>query len=303
MEGESAVQGLALNEKSADPALARRACEALAEQTVLGRIGQLEVRLAREEEEIAAAQAVRFRVFHQELGARLPAITAQEERDADRFDAVCDHLLVIDTESAGPTEDRVVGTYRLLPQERAAMTGGFYSEDEFELNRLIERHHGRRFLELGRSCVLPAYRSRRTIELLWQGIWAYCRRYRFDVMTGCASFPGIVPAAHAQALSYLSHFCRAEEPWDVRAKAHRYACMDLMPPEGVDARAALSAMPPLIKGYLRLGARFGEGCVIDHDFGTTDVLVVLPVEMISQRYIAHYGAEAERFAVQDLDNR
>src|SRR5690606_41550676 len=100
--------------------------------------------------------------FQQELGARLPAITAQEERDADRFDAVCDHLLVSDTESAGPTEDRVVGTYRLLPQERAAMTGGFYSEDEFELNRLIERHPGPRLPALGRSCVLPAYRSRRT---------------------------------------------------------------------------------------------------------------------------------------------
>lgn len=297
------MQGLALNQESADPALVGRAREGLAGQVVLGRIGQLEVRLAREAEEINAAQAVRFRVFQQELGARLPAITAQEERDADRFDAVCDHLLVIDTEVAGPVEDRVVGTYRLLPQERAAMAGGFYSEDEFELNRLIERHHGRRFLELGRSCVLPAYRSRRTIELLWQGIWAYCRRYGFDVMTGCASFPGTVPAAHAQALSYLAHFCRAEEPWSVRARAHRYICMDLMPPEAVEARSALSAMPPLIKGYLRLGARFGEGCVIDRDFGTTDVLVVLPVETISQRYIAHYGAEAERFAVQGFGNR
>ncbi|WEX11752.1 GNAT family N-acetyltransferase [Chelativorans sp. AA-79] len=269
---------------------------ALPDQSVLGRIGPLVVRLARDADEVAAAQSIRFRVFYQEMGAKQAAVEAQEQHDADRFDAVCDHLLVIDTSLVGAEWDRIVGTYRLLPQEQALASGGFYSEAEFELKTLLARHAGRRFLELGRSCVLPAYRSKRTIELLWQGIWAYCRRRNIDVMTGCASFHGTIPAAHAQALSFLAHFCQAEGPWYLRAKDERYVSMDLMPREAIDAKAALSAMPPLIKGYLRLGAKFGDGCVIDRDFFTTDVFVILPIEAISERYIAYYGAEAERFA-------
>jgi len=264
--------------------------------SILGKIGPLEVRLARDADEITAAQSIRFKVFYREMGAKCSSADAPEERDADRFDPICDHLLVIDTSLPGSECDRIVGTYRLLPQERAIAAGGFYSEAEFELGTLLARHPGRRFLELGRSCVLPAYRSKRTIELLWHGIWAYCRRRNIDVMTGCASFPGTIPAAHAEALSFLAHFCQADGSWYVRARSERYSCMDLMPLEAVDAKAALAAMPPLIKGYLRLGAKFGDGCVIDWDFRTTDVLVVLPVEAISERYIAYYGAEAQRFA-------
>lgn len=263
---------------------------------LLGRIGTLETRLALDDEEIAAAQQIRFRVFHEELGARADAAGAQDRRDADRFDEVCDHLLVIDTAKPGPDHQRIVGTYRLLRQEGALTAGGFYSSGEFELEALVARHPHRRFLELGRSCVLPEYRSRRTIELLWQGIWAYVNRHSIDVMTGCASFPGTVPAAHAEALSFLAQNCRAEGEWQVRALPARFQVMDLMPAEGVDARAALAAMPPLIKGYLRLGAKIGEGCVVDHDFGTTDVFIVLPVDTISSRYVNYYGAGAERFA-------
>jgi putative hemolysin len=262
---------------------------------VLGRIGRLEVRLARDPAEIAAAQEVRFRVFYDELGARRDAVTAVERRDSDRFDSVCDHLLVLDTAIRGPATEQIVGTYRLLRQESAIAAGGFYSDEEFQLEALIARHPGRRFLELGRSCVLPAYRSKRTIELLWQGIYAYVGYYDIGVMTGCASFHGTVPAAHAEALSFLAQNCRADQEWDVRAEISRYHTMDLMPPEAVNARSALAAMPPLIKGYLRLGARIGDGCVVDRDFGTTDVFIILPMEFVSERYLNYYGAEAERF--------
>jgi L-ornithine Nalpha-acyltransferase len=257
---------------------------------VLGRIGPLEVRLAGSAGEVAAAQELRFRVFHEEMGARCDEAAA-ERRDADRFDAVCDHLLVVD----GDAGDAVVGTYRLLRQEMAIASGGFYSAAEFEIGRLAARHRDLKFLELGRSCVLPAYRTKRTIELLWQGIWGYVRRHGIGAMTGCASFPGTVPQAHAAALSFLHHNCRSEGDWHVRALADRFVDMDMMPPEAVDMRAALAAMPPLIKGYLRLGARIGDGCVVDREFGTTDIFIVLPVATISQRYIDHYGAEATRF--------
>lgn len=290
------MQGLILRNAVKPEAQLAAALTAKSSRDVLGQIGSLMVRLAASDEELRAAQKLRYDIFYREMGASHADPSAMEERDSDRFDAVCDHLLVIDSTLPGSTCDQIVGTYRMLPQDVAGTAGGFYSEDEFELGALVARHTGRRFLELGRSCVLPAYRSKRTIELLWQGIWAYCRRHDIDVMTGCASFPGTVPAAHAEALSFLHHFARAEGAWAVRAHEQRFSTMDLMPAEAVNMKAALAALPPLIKGYLRLGAKFGEGCVVDRDFGTTDVLVVLPVEAISQRYLSHFGTEAERFA-------
>jgi len=275
---------------------AARDAEAVANGAPLGRIGSLEVRLARNGAEIAAAQEVRYRVFYDELGARKDLFQAQDRRDADRFDPLCDHLLVFDTSLPGPEHRRIVGTYRLLRQEMATAAGGFYSEGEFELTKLVARHPGQRFLELGRSCVLPEYRSKRTIEALWQGIWAYINHYGIGVMTGCASFHGTVPAAHAEALTYLAHHCRTNSAWDVRAVADRYCPMDLMPIEAVNAKAAIAAMPPLVKGYLRVGARIGDGCVIDHEFSTVDVFVVMPVKEIGSRYINYYGGEGQRFA-------
>ena len=263
---------------------------------LLGRIGSLEVRLAQHADEIAAAQEVRYRVFYDELGAKRDEAQALDRRDADRFDAICDHLLVVDTALPGPEHKRIVGTYRLLRQEKAATAGGFYSEDEFELKELIARHPDQRFLELGRSCVLTEYRSKRTIEVLWQGIWAYVNRHDITVMAGCASFQGTDPAAHAEALSYLAHHCRSSGNWEIRAVPGRYHRMDMKPAEALDLKSALAAMPPLVKGYLRLGARIGDGCVIDEDFGTVDVFVVLPIEAISSRYINYYGSDAQRFA-------
>lgn len=276
--------------------LAGRLPESLLPAVPLGRIGALEVRLARNATEVAVAQEVRYRVFYKELGATQADLDSAAGRDADRFDEVCDHLLVFDKSLPGPDHRRIVGTYRLLRQEIAAEAGGFYSEGEFELTKLVARHPGQRFLELGRSCVLPEYRSKRTIEILWQGIWAYVNHYRIGVMTGCASFQGTVPAAHAEALSYLAHNCRASLEWDVRAVSARYCPMDLMPAEAIGMKSALAALPPLIKGYLRVGAKVGDGCVIDHQFGTVDVFIVMPVKQIAARYVSYYGGEAERFA-------
>lgn len=259
--------------------------------SLLGRIGSLEVRLAEHQAEIRAAQELRYSVFYDELGAAKSFGQIADRRDADRFDAVCDHLIVIDRQASA-----IVGTYRLLRQDAAGQAGGFYSGQEFEIGALVARHPELRFLELGRSCVLPPYRSRRTIELLWQGIWAYLVRHGVDVMTGCASFQGTNPADHAQALTFLARHCRARAEWDVRAIPGRYRAMDLLDSEVLNAKAAMAALPPLIKGYLRVGARVGDGCVVDHDFGTVDVFVVMPVKEIAARYVSYYGSEAERFA-------
>ncbi len=265
------------------------------EADVFGRIGSLETRLARNEREIDAAQQVRFRVFVEEMGARLPADAMRRSRDIDAFDAVCDHLLVLDNAIEGDPEDQIVGTYRLLRQETALANKGFYSASEFEIESLIARHPDKRFMELGRSCVLPEYRTKRTLELLWQGNWAYAVRHRMDAMIGCASFPGIQPEAHALALSFLHHSCGSKAEWRTEALPELYREMDMMPLEAINPRRALNAMPPLIKGYMRLGAMFGAGAVVDHAFNTTDVLVILPVSSIAGRYINYYGGDAERF--------
>lgn len=262
----------------------------------LGRIGALETRLAATESEIAAAQGVRYRVFAEEMGASMSPENVRRRRDIDSFDEICDHLLVLDTDIDGDPEDQVVGTYRLLRGNVARAHCGFYSASEFGIDDLTARHPEKRFMELGRSCVLPRYRTRRTLEALWQGNWAYALRHRIDVMFGCASFSGIRPEAHALALSFLHHHCPTTPEWAVSALPEHHRSMDMMPREAVDPRRALGVLPPLVKGYLRLGAMVGEGAFVDHSFCTTDVLIVLPIANINHRYLNYYGADASRFA-------
>jgi putative hemolysin len=265
----------------------------------LGRLGTLEARLARTAREVREAQKLRYRVFYREMSAIADATTRLARRDIDPFDTVCDHLLVHDhaTESLKHArKPAIVGTYRLLRQEVAERHGGFYGESEFDVGALGARHPDARFLELGRSCVLPPYRNKRTVELLWHGIWRYVLQHRMDVLIGCASLEGTDPDKLAQPLSFLHHFARAPEEWRTQALPRRYVEMNRMPKRAIDQKAALHALPPLIKGYLRLGAAIGDGAVVDRQFGTTDVLIVLPVAAINARYIEHFGAGAERHA-------
>ena len=261
----------------------------------LGRVGSLEVRLAQTAAEVRQAQKLRFRIFYQEGSAVANPARLFARRDIDAFDAICDHLLVIDHTKRDnhPLNNRlnrpaVVGTYRLLRQPLAEEFGGFYTAGEFDIDALIGRHANLQFLELGRSCVLPEYRNKRTVELLWHGIHAYIMQYRCDVMIGCASLDGTDPKQLALPLSFLHHYVRAPEAWRARALPNRYVDMNRLSKEAIDPKAALRMLPPLIKGYLRLGAAIGDGAVVDHEFGTTDVLIVLPVSEIKQRYFEHF---------------
>jgi L-ornithine Nalpha-acyltransferase len=267
---------------------------------VYGRMGSLEVRLAQSGADIKKAQRLRYEVFYREMSAVPDAKTLHNKRDEDKYDAICDHLLVIDksVERLGKRpwlkRSKVAGTYRVLLQDAAEKGEGFYTQSEYDIAPLIAKKRGVcRFMELGRSCVLKPYRNKRTVELLWQGLWTYVRERGADVMLGCASFPGTDPKQHALALSFLHHFSRAPEEWLVSAHPHLKVDMNMMPKEQVNAKEALKAMPPLIKGYLRLGAFVGDGAVIDKQFGTTDVLIVLPVSAIDTRYFTHFGARDE----------
>jgi len=258
------------------------------------RAGNLGVRIAESAAEIDAVQALRYRVFYNELGAKPDEDARRTLRDCDRYDGVADHLLVIDHER-GQGADSIVGTYRLIRQPAADRLGQFYSEDEYDLAPLLA--YDGRVLELGRSCVAAEYRSRAAMQLLWRGIAAYVFHHRIDLMFGCASLPGTDPDAVAVELSYLYHYHLAPRAIRPRALPHRYVDMRRVDREELDPRRALASLPPLIKGYLRLGGCVGDGAVIDPQFNTTDVAVVVKTDHVTDKYYRHY----ERQARDDLE--
>jgi putative hemolysin len=249
------------------------------------RAGNLGVRLAATQAEIDAVQALRFRVFYQEMGASADAETAQLGRDRDAFDAVAHHLLVVD-HAIGPGPEGVIGTYRLIQRDAMAMLGRFYSADEYDIGPILD--FPGRIMELGRSCVDAAYRNRAAMQLQWRGIAAYVFHYQIDLMFGCASLPGIDPDALGAELTYLYHNHLAPPALRPRALPNRYVEMRRMRPESLDPRRVLAQLPPLIKGYLRLGGFVGDGAVIDRQFNTTDVAVVVKTELVTDKYYRHY---------------
>ncbi len=253
------------------------------------RAGNLGVRLAVTEEELDAVQALRYRVFYREMGAMADAATEGTGHDRDRFDALADHLLVVDHD-LGDGPDSVVGTYRLIRQPAAARLGGFYSAGEYDIS-MLQRFPGE-LLELGRSCTDAAYRSRSVMQLLWRGIAAYVFHYGIDLMFGCASLHGTDPDVLAPELSYLATYHLAPEAIRPRALEARYVPMRRRDPGAVDRRQALLALPPLVKGYLRLGGFVGDGAVIDRQFNTTDIAVVVQTDLVTEKYYRHYEREA-----------
>jgi len=253
--------------------------------------GRFEIRLTRDSADIDAAQALRYHVFYEEMDARPDAAMAESRRDADAFDAICDHLLVLDRQR--PPGDQVVGTYRLLRREVAEANSGFYSASEYDIAPVLAAadSDGGGLMELGRSCVLAAYRTNATIQMLWRGLSYYVFDHGIRLMFGCASLPGRDPDQLAVPLSYLHYNHLAPPHLRVRALPHLYAAMDRIPADRIDLRRALHALPPLIKAYLRLGCFIGDGAVVDQQFGTTDVFIILPIERVAPKYYAHFDRE------------
>ncbi len=252
--------------------------------------GALEARLAETVRDLDAAQALRYRVFYEEMGAKPSAALARARRDFDDFDGYCDHLLVLDHARQG----QVIGTYRLLRRSVARRHGGFYSAAEFDLSPL-ERHPGE-VMELGRSCVDASARNRPTMQLLWRAIAAYVFGHRVPLMFGCASLPGTEPDALAVPLSYLHHQHLAPPPLRTRALASRFIDMARLAPHEFDAERARAGLPPLLKGYLRLGGFVGDGAVIDQQFNTTDVCVLVQTDLVTEKYYRHYERQAREDA-------
>jgi len=254
---------------------------------VAARSGSLMVRLADSEDEVRAAQALRYRIFYGEMKAMPTEPMIRELRDFDPLDDAADHLLVLDT-TQRDAKSAVVGTYRLI-RRSVVGAGGFYSGAEFDLSRL-EAWPGD-VLELGRSCVDTAHRSGRAINLLWRGIAAYLNEYGTELLFGCGSLPGTDPEQLRLPLAYMHHHHLAPRHIRPRALPERYVDMSMMDREAVDRDAALAEIPPLIKGYLRLGGFVGDGAVVDADFNCTDVCIVVKASLLTAKYARHYGCE------------
>ena len=263
---------------------------------IVGELGPLQTRLARSHKEVKSAQAIRYKVFYDEMGGIPSSDNRISKLDQDNFDNHCDHLLVIDTDQ---DRQEIVGTYRMMIQSQCQHAGGFYTQQEYDLAPLLAANPHASFLELGRSCILPQYRTKRTMELLWHGTWAHALENEIDIMFGCASFAGTNPQTFCDALSWLGQNAALDSSEDCPAVVpHSVSLKNFRPSNGTEGnlRRAMADMPPLIKGYLRLGAKIGSWAVVDHQFGTTDVLVVLKVAQINPRYLTHFGVNASRYA-------
>ncbi len=248
------------------------------------RSGNLSVRLAVTPADVAAVQGLRYRVFYDEMSA-IPTAQMQAARlDFDSFDPICDHLIV--TDYGLDPRGTVVGTYRVLRGSEARRHGRFYTADEFDIAKLLATPG--EVLELGRSCVDHRFRNRPTMQLLWLGLAQYVYHFDIALMFGCASLPGVEPQRLATSLSYLHHYHLAPPALRPRAHDSRYVDMNYMPSDEIDSRAALVALPPLVKGYVRLGAFVGDGAVVDHQFNTTDVCVVVKTDLVTERYARHF---------------
>jgi putative hemolysin len=247
----------------------------------------IEVRLARTAAEVEAAQRLRYEVFVREWGAQADVVGADGDREADEYDALMDHLIVVDRGSGA-----VVGNYRLLRHDRLHGDAVFYSSHEFDLSPL--HASGLRLLELGRSCVQREYRSQLVMQKLWHALADYVAEHRIELMFGCASLKGTDANAIREQLAYLQHFHLAPPELRPLALADHRAQFEPMPKEAVDPVRALRALEPMVRGYLRAGAWVGEGAWVDHDFDCIDVCIVMPTARLNARHRQHFERAIQR---------
>lgn len=238
-------------------------------------------KLVQTEDELRAAQRLRYDVFVEELGGSGDLVDHDARLERDAFDPYFDHLILYDDALIDTTGPCVVGVYRLLPQEGAAKMGRYYSEDEYDLTLL--RQSGRRLLELGRSCLHVDYRGGTAMYVLWQALADYVIERDIEILFGVASFHGTNIDHIAAPLSMLHHRHLAPSELRVRAQAHSAQSMNLIAEADLDRKAAMLAMPALIKAYLRLGGVVGADAFVDHRFNTTDVCLIMDTARMNEK--------------------
>lgn len=246
---------------------------------MLRHVPEFSVRIADGPCDIRQAQGLRYDVFITELGGDGASVDHAEKLESDRFDGFATHLMLEDLAPAAPR--RLVGVYRLMTDDMARGAGGFYSAAEFDLAPLVQSK--RSLLELGRSCLHVDYRGGAGMLKLWAALADYVAAQKIDLMFGVASFSGVNTADLAQPLSYLHHFHSAAPHISPIARTDNAVALDVIPKDRIDRKAAILAIPTLIKAYLRLGGVVGQGAYVDYAFNTTDVCLILDTELARAR--------------------
>lgn len=248
-------------------------------------LGALEVRLAQTAAEVDAVQALRYRVFYDEMGAVPTTEMLSRQRDYDNLDQHCDHLLVVDKTKTNVLES-IVGTYRFIRKPHAEKNGSWYSAGEYDISKIVQNPD--EILEVGRSCVDINYRNRYMMTLMWRGIAVYAAQWGIKTIFGCASFPGTDPEALKMPLSYLYYHHLAPPAVRMTCLPDHYNDMRLVPENEIDVREAIRLLPPLIKGYINVGCFVGDGAYIDWQFNTTDVAIICQTDRLTSRYADHF---------------
>jgi len=248
--------------------------------------GSLRAFMATSAEDLIRSQELRYEIFFEEMQVEASPEIKALKRDFDKYDEFCDHLLIEDT-----SINKIVGSYRILRRSKLPAGMKFYSAKEFALDNMLSHFKGE-VMELGRACVDINYRDRSTIQLLWRAIGEYSAKYDIELMFGCGSFNGANHKDHAAALSYLYHNHLAPADFRPSAVTEAFKPINLLPMDAIDAKRTLASLPPLIKGYLRLGGFIGDGAFEDHESNTTDVCIVLKMDTLSQKYFEKFAPKS-----------
>lgn len=251
----------------------RRAAKIPGKNGALSKAPSLSLGWVRSEDELREAQRLRYKVFGEEMGA---ALKGPAGLDVDEFDSRCDHLLVRDSDTL-----KVVGTYRLLPPSAAPKLSSLYSAREFDLRRLAVMRA--KMVEVGRACVDPGYRSGAAILTLWSGLADYMRRWGFETMLGCSSV-SMADGGHLAANLHRQLALNATVAPEYRVFPHTPLPVELLQDGGA------ATPPPLLKAYLRLGAKVCGAPAWDADFNTADFLTLLRFDDLDSRYAKRFGA-------------
>ena len=242
------------------------------------------IKLVQTKSELKQAQALRYSVFYKEKKAK-PTLPKKLIRlDYDKIDKFADHLIVIDKN----TKNKIVGTYRLIRGDVAELYGGYYSSTEFNLINIVNNYQNKHILELGRSCVHQNYRNGSIMNLLWKAIAEYVKLYDIKVLIGCASFSGTDPIKYSEELSYLRDNFSLPANLSVESYDNNIYPAYKLNNNNSNPLRTFAKLPPLIKGYLRVGGKVSDNFFVDYRFNTIDLFVVVSTDDIDTRYKKKY---------------
>ena len=242
------------------------------------------IKLVQTKSELKQAQALRYSVFYKEKRAKATLQKKIIKLDYDKIDKFADHLIVVDKN----TKNKVVGTYRLIRGDVAELFGGFYSSSEFNLENIINNYQNKHILELGRSCVHQKYRNGSIMNLLWKAIAEYVKLFDIKVLIGCASFSGIDPLKYTEELSYLRVNFSLPNKFSIKSYDNNIYPAFKLNGKNLNQLRTFAKLPPLIKGYLRVGGKVSNSFFVDHNFNTIDLCIVVRTNDIDKKYKKKY---------------